>query len=533
MIGKVCLRAAALSAFMVGSFLTTAAYAQKQGGTLRLAHRDTPPSVSMHEEATVSVAAPMMAVFNNLVIYDQHKPINSNETIVPELASSWSWSADNKVLTFKLREGVTWHDGKPFTAADVKCTWDMLTEKSAQKFRKNPRETWYGNLKEVTVDNPLQASFHLNRPQPGMLALLAGGYSPVYPCHVTPAQMRTKPIGTGPFKFVDFKQNEFIKLAKNPTYWKKGLPYLDAIEWTIVRSRSTRVLGFVAGEFDMTFPVDITVPLLKDVTSQRPQATCQLQPTNVAVNLLVNRDSAPFSDPKIRRAMMLTMDRKAFIDILSEGKNDMGGAMLPPPEGQWGLPPDRLAKLPGYGPDVAKSREEARSLMKEAGYGPDKRLAVKVSTRNIEVYRDPAVIFLDHLKEIYIDGELEIIDTSQWYGRIARKEYAIGLNLTGSSLDEPDANFFENYACNSERNYTKYCNADLEKLIEQQSSELDQTKRKAMVLDIDEKLQQDGARPTISHGRAATCWQPHVKNVTMHTNSIYNGWRWEDIWLDK
>src|SRR5690606_31292581 len=240
-----------------------------------------------------------------------------------------------------------------------------------------------------------------------------------------------------------------------PNYWKQGKPYLDGVEWTIVRSRSTRVLGFIAGEFDMTFPVDITVPLLKDIQSQRPQATCEMQPTNVSTNLLVNRKAPPFDNPKILKAMMLTIDRQAFIDILSEGQSDMGGAMLPPPEGQWGLPKERLAKLPGYSPDVKKSREEARKLMQEAGYGPDKRLPVKVSTRNIEVYRDPAVILIDHLKEIYIDGELDIIDTSQWYGRIARNEFSVGLNLTGSSLDEPDANFFENYACNSERNYTK------------------------------------------------------------------------------
>ena len=100
----------------------------------------------------------------------------------------------------------------------------------------------------------------------------------------------------------------------------------------------------------------------------------------------------------------------------------------------------------------------------------DEKLAKKY--RNTEI---PMSV----LYESYFDGELDIIDTSQWYGKIARKEYAVGLNLTGSSLDEPDANFFENYACNSERNYTKYCNADLEKLMVQQSSELDQKKREA------------------------------------------------------
>src|SRR5450830_896899 len=111
----------------------------KHGGILRVYHRETPPSLSIHEEATFSVNAPAMGLFNNLVIYDQHKPQNSMGTIVPELATSWAWSADNQKLTFKLREGVKWHDGQPFTAKDVKCTFDLarqwrrqVPEKSAQ-----------------------------------------------------------------------------------------------------------------------------------------------------------------------------------------------------------------------------------------------------------------------------------------------------------------------------------------------------------------------------------------------------------------
>src|SRR5262245_11148029 len=99
--------------------------------------------------------------------------------------------------------------------------------------------------------------------------------------------------------------------------------------------------------------------------------------------------------------------------------------------------------------------------MAKLGYGPHKRLPVKISTRNINVYRDPAVILIDQLKDIYIDGELEVVETSNWHSKVTRKDYAVGLNLTGSSVDDPDQNFYENYACGSERNYTDYCNKEL------------------------------------------------------------------------
>jgi peptide/nickel transport system substrate-binding protein len=115
------------------------AQAQKPGGVLRVYHRDSPASMSIHEEGTNSVSIPMMAVFNNLVLYDQHVAQNSLDTIVPELAESWSWSEDGTRLTFKLRDGVKWHDGKPFTSADVKCTWDLLTGRAAERLRLNER----------------------------------------------------------------------------------------------------------------------------------------------------------------------------------------------------------------------------------------------------------------------------------------------------------------------------------------------------------------------------------------------------------
>jgi peptide/nickel transport system substrate-binding protein len=242
------------------------AIAQQQGGTLRIYHRDNPPSASPHEESSLSVILPFMAVFNNLVLFDQGKPYNSADTIVPDLATSWSWDASRTKLAFKLREDVKWHDGKPFTAKDVECTWHNLVSKNDQEgFNRNPRKVWYTNLKEVTTNGDYEATFNLKEPQPSLLMLLASGHSPVYPCHVSPKTMRSRPIGTGPFKFVELQHNVSIKLARNPDYWKKGRPYLDAVEMRVVESRATRMLAFVSGEFDMTFNSDVTVAMLQDV----------------------------------------------------------------------------------------------------------------------------------------------------------------------------------------------------------------------------------------------------------------------------
>jgi len=249
--------------------------------------------------------------------------------------------------------------------------------------------------------------------------------------------------------------------------------------------------------------------------------------------LMVNRANPPFDNPDIRKAMSLAVDRKPFNTILMEGLARMGGAMLAKPEGEWGMPPDMVSALTGYGPDSAKNLAEAQAIMQKLGYSEAKQLQIKIQTRNLPTYRDPAVILTDQLKKIYITSELDILDTPRWYARLAKKDYTIGLNVTGVSVDDPDGNIVENYSCKSERNYTQYCNAEVDRLLVAQSSELDKEKRRKLVWDIEQLLVEDAARPIILHSSAGNCWQPYVKNFRPHDNSQYNNLRFEDVWLDK
>lgn len=507
------------------------ALAQKQGGTLRVYQRENPVSASINEEATISTSFPFMGLFNNLVMYDPQKKVESIETIVPDLAESWGLDEARTKLTFKLRGGVTFHDGKPFAAKDVVCTFDLINGVT-EGARKSPRKIWYENVDKIVADSDLQVSFQLKAPQPSLLNLLASGLTPIYPCHVSAREMRTKPIGTGPFKLAEFKSNESIKLVRNASYWKKGYPYLDGIDFRVIPSRSTRILAFIAGEFDLTFVDDVSIPLLKDVAARAPTTVCELNSAGTYANVMVNRNTPPFNDPKIRMAMTLTFDRKAFIDIMGEGKLAIGGAMMPLPEGQWGMPAEFQAKLPGYAPEVERSRAEGRKIMESLGYSKDKPLKIKVTTRALDQYKDPAIILIDQLKHVNIEGELFVTDSTVWYNVMQKKDYTVALNVTGVGVDNPDANFVENFYCKSERNFTNYCNPDVDKLIGEQSRETDLTKRRQIVWEIERKLVEDAARPVLYHSRSGTCWYPKVKNLIRHNNSIYNQWRFEDVWLD-
>ena len=239
----------------------------------------------------------------------------------------------------------------------------------------------------------------------------------------------------------------------------------------------------------------------------------------------------PFDNLALRKAVIMAVDRKTFIDILTEGRGNTGGAIMPPPEGKWGLPPDMLADLPGFSPDIAKSREAARETMRSLGYGPDKHLSVKLSVRNLALYRDPATILLSQLKEIWIDGEMETVETANWVPKLIRREYQMAISMVGNGVDDPDQNFFESYV--GSRTYLGYCDKTIDALVARQSAEPDREKRQRLVWEIDRKLQQDVVRPMLFYNKAATCRRPEVKGLTIMVNSTFNGWRMEDTWLDR
>ena len=517
---------------VIMSFVT-AAVAQKSGGTLRMSIGSNPSSASLHEESSAYTLQPFMPVFNNLVIFDQQEKVVRPESIRPDLATEWSWSPDSTVLTFKLREGVKWHDGKPFTSADVKCTWDMIQEKRPNNWRKNTHKEWYGNLKEVTVAGLYVVRFTLGRPQPAFLSFLASGWSPVSPCHVDGRVMRQKPIGTGPFKVEDFKPNDIIRLTKNRDYWKPGRPYLDTIEYRIMPNQATRMLTFMAGQADLTAITDVNANALKDIRTQLPKAVCETNAGNVTATLLINHKASPFDNLKVRQAIALALDRREFVKAM-QGNGMLGGLIMSPPYGNWGLTPKQLEAVPGFGKDVERNRAQARKLMREAGYGPNNKLKTTYMVRmSSEIYMVGSALVADQLRSIYIEGEIEQKEYVVLTGAIIKGAYTMVFERPAASVDDPDVVLYEGYKCASIRNYTKYCDREVEAKIDAQSSTIDPVKRKKLVQEIELKLQQDVARVALYQGLSTACRHPYVKGHVRPTNGSYTHHRMEDVWIDK
>jgi len=506
----------------------------KPGGVLRpVLREDLPQGFAIHESATNSVTWPAMPCYSNLVLYDQTKRLGRVETIVPELAEKWSWQDGYRNLVFFLRHDVKWHDGQPFTSKDVKFTFDVVREAAdaPAKLRINPRKEWYANVDAIEAPDPYTVVFRLKRPQPSLVAMLASGYSPVLPAHVPLAEHRSRCIGTGPFKFKEWKRGQSVELVRNPDYFVKGRPYLDGVRYTVIVERGTRVAALQAGQIDVAYPGETTLAIAEQLRKAVPGMVLTETASNVSENLLLNTRKPPFDNVNVRRALSFAIDRRTYTQTVHRGAAVIGASLAPKPWGVWGLLDRDLSQLPGYG-GAAAGRARARALLAEAGFGPSNPLKVELVTRAIAIYLDFAGFVVSDLKQVGVEATLKQIDTAQWHPMVTRREFQIGANLTGLGVDDPDANFYENFSCGSPRNYGDYCNEEVGRLIDRQSQETDLPKRVALVAQIQKKLEEDAARPTMGWRTDRFAHYPYVKNLILN-QVTYNCCRLQEVWLDK
>ena len=273
-------------------------------------------------------------------------------------------------------------------------------------------------------------------------------------------------------------------------------------------------------------PGETTKAAAEQIKAAVPKIVVTPTGTNVTDNIIMNVKKPPFDNPKIRLAVSYGIDRRALVQGVHQGAASLGSGMSP--HGAWALPEKDLLALPGYG-KAADMKARARKLIAEAGVATP--IKVEIVTRAIPVYVDMASFVINELKQIGIEATLKQIETAQWHAMATRGDYQIGANLTGLGPDDPDANFYENYGCGSPRNYSGYCNEEVQKLIDQQSAELDPKKRLALIATIQKKLEDDAGRPVLSWRLDYFTTWPHVKNMVPH-QSIFNFGRFQEVWRD-
>ena len=328
-----------------GAGLTGPALAQKSGGILKISFFDNPASCRCTRRRPGRRCGRRWAFSTTWSCTTSRSRRTARRRSVPDLAESWTWSEDGKELTFKLRQGVKWHDGKPFTAADVKCTWELLLGAGSEKLRVNPRKTWYLNLEKVTTNGDYEATFHLKRPQPALLVAAGLGLVAGLSLPRAAEEMRSKPIGTGPVQVRRVPAERGHQDREEPGLLEAG-PALSRRHRVAHHARPLDPQpGLHRRQIRRHLALRHDGAAVEDIKSQVPQAICVLTSTNVSRNVIINPRKAAVRQPRAAPRRGAEPRPQGLHRHHRAGPGRYRRAMLPPPEGLWGMPPEMLKTL--------------------------------------------------------------------------------------------------------------------------------------------------------------------------------------------
>lgn len=498
-----------------------------RGGTLVVAIGGDPPTLNPHLSTLPWVWMTGLQVYNSLVRLD------SDMRPGPELAESWTVSPDSKTYTFRLRKGVRWHDGRLFTSGDVKFTFEQV----ASKVNVNGRLI-LGELEEVATPDLFTAVFKFKNPNPSLLLFLdiplAGA---VLPRHIyegtdvrrNPANL--SPVGTGPFRFVEFVKGSHIALERNASYWKKGLPLLNRVVLKVVPDPTARVLSLENKEVDLILGYDLAA---RDVPGLRVKRDVKVSfKVDAAISgawwMGLNMRGKVTGNLKVRQAIAHAINKNVINQTVFFGQGKVATG-----------PVSSFIKW-AYNPNVPKYANDpkrANQLLDEAGFprGPDGvrfPLSFVFDTTTAEWVKIGEIL-KDQLAEVGIDLVLEGMEFTTWQVRVLRNyqyDIARGRRLTGP---DPLIILARDYLSSNirpgQRNYFFYSNPRVDELFARGIAETDPQKRKQILFEIQEIIAAelpnifliDAPQPNAFRG-----------NIVGLENNPYGVQRLEEVWVKR
>ena len=403
----------------------------KTGGTLTYAVTAEAPTFDCHATTTYAAIHVLAPHYSLLVKIDS----NDYPNVKPDLAESWSVSPDGLTYTFKLRSGVVFHDGAPMTSADVKASLDRI--------RKPPegvvsvRKAAFEDIADISAPDPATVVMTLKQPDPQILDLIALPFNCMYRAEklAEDPQFPAKTIlGTGPFVAAEHVAGSHFVGKRFDKYFEKGKPYLDGFKAQLMKAAALGP-GFQGGQIQAEFR-SIT-PAERDRLAKIMEGKLVFQesPWLCKVEMMFNTTRKPFDDIKVRQALSMAIDRWGGSDALSKISilKAVGGPIRP--GNVYALPPEELAKLPGYRRDAEAEREAARKMLAEAGV---KDLKLKLTNRNVSQPFTPAGVYVvDQLRRIGVTAEHVQMDVSTQKKSIAAGDYDVALDGFCSDNEDP------------------------------------------------------------------------------------------------
>jgi len=441
------------------------------GGILKVGLQADPTALDPHKQSLTAIWHVIEHIYNGLT-----RITTPDLTIEPSLAEGWEISDDGLSYMFVLRDGVTFHDGTPLKASDVKFTFERLVDPATA----STSASELASMKSIEVNDDRTVVITLTAPDAAFLTTLAQPALVIYSEAFVRANnndISQVAMGTGPFKFVEYVPNTRIVLEKNPDYWEEGLPYLDGIEMTIAADDTSRTAAIVSGAVDF-----IEYVPLRDVDSlqQDPNLALAGETNNNIRFIGFNLTKEPFDDPLVRQAIAAVVDREAMLGPTVFGHGTPVEALFPATF--WAALPQEAQP-----PDI----ERAKALMEEAGHADGFSTTI-TSWSQYSFLSNAAVVLQEQLRQIGIEAELNLVENATMFDQVYSDNRTFDIAVTGeSAFVDPNTLILPNFKTGESSNFTSYSNEDVDALIEQGIATTDQEERTTIYQELQKILLED------------------------------------------
>lgn len=481
----------------------------KPGGTLRMGMQSDPSALDPQLQSLTAIWHVVEHVYGRLT------QIQPDLSVSPELAESWDVSEDGLTYTFHLRQGVKFHNGRDLIANDVKVSFERLVNPDTA----SPSASDLASMSSIEAPDDATVVMTLNAPDASLLAMVANVSCIIFPPEVLEenGDLTQVAIGTGPFRFLEYVPNTQVTLEKNPDYWEEGIPYLDGLELLIASEDSSRTAALVSNTVDLIeYTPSNDIPLLEEDDSIKLAGNSIMQIRMIGFNLT----REPFTNPKVRQAIAMAVDRGPIIDSSLNGYGTPTDVLFP--QDFWAA----LKRDTPPGPDI----EGARALLAEAGF-PDGFDTTIAGWAEYGFLKNSAIVVQEQLKQIGVNAELNLMDTGTM-GQTVYVDKNFDMAVTGdSAFVDPNGLIFPNFKTGEGGNFCSYSNPQVDELIDQGIAVTDQAQRAEIYQQIQTILLEDLPWVCLYIGQQYEAMKTYVMGYE-HVPTGSN-WTVRKTWLDK
>ncbi|MDO8531230.1 MAG: ABC transporter substrate-binding protein [Dehalococcoidia bacterium] len=497
------------------------------GGTLVSWISGEPSTLDPHQETSfigIQMATPPRST---LMQWDSNEP--ADQKIIPDLAEKWDSSGDGLTWTFTLRKGVKFHDGQPVTSADVKFSFERIM--SPPEGITTPWKILWTGVKSVEAPDPNTVRVTLSQPKPLFAKLVTWYYSGILPKHIVekdPQSATSKPVGSGPWVFGEWRKGVSIEFKKNKDYYRQGRPYMDSMKFLVIRDATTAFAAMRTHQVTIAGlgTLGITKSQADTLKQQEPKMQVWRYDCGCMGRLVFNTQRKPFDDERVRRAAALVVDTQKVIDLGYEGVGRKGGFMAP---GPWSVPDAELTeKWPPFRGPTDKDIEAAKKILADAGYGGGIKATFLQAT--LARYEEQQIAITSQLRKIGIESTIRVLNyPATFFDAGRRGDFDLMDMPTVSPIDDPDV-YLSFYVTGNSENYGKFSDKQVDDLYARQSREVDTVKRKDLAFQLQRRLMELAPAVVHLHRQYPGAAWPELRGYK-GPGKLYDNYKYEDVWL--